>query len=36
VDFNEEVYTYTFNATKGEKIDSGKSNKMYFKRVDSM
>lgn len=36
IELNQESYTYTFDANTGEKIDTGKSDRMYFKRVNDM
>ncbi|MCT4507404.1 MAG: hypothetical protein N4A48_01350 [Tepidibacter sp.] len=36
IELNEELYTYIFNANTGGKIDTIKSERMYFKRVDNI
>ncbi|WP_099187471.1 hypothetical protein [Tepidibacter mesophilus] len=36
IELNKESYTYTFDAITGVKIDTGRSDKMYFERVSDM
>lgn len=36
IELNEELYTYIFNANTGDKIDTRKSESMYFKRVNNI
>ncbi|WFD11504.1 hypothetical protein [Tepidibacter hydrothermalis] len=36
IELNEEIYTYIFNANTGDKIDTIKSERMYFKRVNNI
>lgn len=36
IELNEELHTYIFNANTGGKIDTIKSERMYFKRVDNI